>query len=224
MARKKYFKYVPDFDYVSRLPGSKAISDYVRTKNLFRRVKLSDEIFEDLTLFTKYKIDDDDRPDNVAYKVYEDSNLDWLVLLSNNIIHYESEWPMDQISYNNYLLNKYGSYENMYDVHHYETIEVRDTNKNVIVPKGLEVPQNFSITYFDSGTEVEVIANNITGEVSNLVYEDEIRSDKSNIFLLKPEYLPVILNDIEELMPYKEGSTQYIGKSLVRGENIRLYQ
>ena len=224
MSRKKYFKYVPDFEYVSRLPCAKAISDYVQTKNLFKRVKLSDEIFEDLTLFTKYKIENDDRPDSVAYKVYEDSNLDWLVLLSNNIIHYESEWPLDQNSYNNYLLNKYGSYENMYGVHHYETIEVLDTKKNVIVPKGLEVPSDFSITYFDSGTETEVIANNITGEVSNLLYEDKVRDDKSNIFLLKAEYLPVILNDIETLMPYKEDSTQYIGRSLVRGDNIRLYQ
>ena len=121
-------------------------------------------------------------------------------------------------------MNKYGSYENMYGVHHYETIEVLDTKKNVIVPKGLEVPSDFSITYFDSGTETEVIANNITGEVSNLVYEDKVRDDKSNIFLLKAEYLPVILNEIETLMPYKEGSTQYIGRSLVRGDNIRLYQ
>ena len=224
MSRKKYFKNVPDFDYVSRLPGAKAISDYVQTKNLFKRVKLSDEIFEDLTFFTKYKIENDDRPDSVAYKVYEDPNLDWLVLLSNNIINYESEWPMDQNSYNNYLLNKYGSYENTYGVHHYETIEVLDTKKNVIVPKGLEVPQDFSITYFDGGIGEEVIANNITGEVSNLVYEDKVREDKSNIFLLKAEYLPVILNDIEELMPYKEGSTQYIGRSLTRGDNIRLYQ
>jgi small nuclear ribonucleoprotein (snRNP)-like protein len=86
------------------------------------------------------------------------------------------------------------------------------------------VPQDFSITYIDSGTSEEVIANNITGEVSNLVYEDKIRDDKSNIFLLKAEYLPVILNEIETLMPYKEGSTQYIGRSLVRGDNIRLYQ
>ena len=94
MSRKKYFKYVPDFEYVSRLPGAKAISDYVQTKNLFKRVKLSDEIFEDLTFFTKYKIENDDRPDSVAYKVYEDSNLDWLVMLSNNIINLLMKYPL----------------------------------------------------------------------------------------------------------------------------------
>jgi len=222
MASKTYFKHVPDFDYVSRLPNSKLINDYVKTKNLFKRVKLSDEIFGDLTLFNKYTIKSQERPDSVAYKVYEDSNLDWLVMLSNNIINLQTEWPMDQGSYDNYLMNKYNSYENMYGVHHYETIEVLDTNKNVILPKGLEVPQDFSITYFDNG--VEKIATNVTGEVSNLVYEDQIQENKRSIYLLRSDYISLILNEIKQLMPYKEGSTQYIGSSLVRGDNIRLYQ
>ena len=222
MASKTYFKHVPDFDYVSRLPNSKLINDYVKTKNLFKRVKLSDEIFGDLTLFNKYTIKSQERPDCVAYKVYEDSNLDWLVMLSNNIINLQTEWPMDQGSYDNYLMNKYNSYENMYGVHHYETIQVLDSNENVILPKGLEVPQDFSITYFDNG--VEKIATNVTGEVSNLVYEDQIQENKRSIYLLRSDYISLILNEIRQLMPYKEGSTQYIGSSLVRGDNIRLYQ
>ena len=222
MANKTYFQHVPDFDYVSRLPNSKLISDYVKTKNLFKRVKLSDEIFGELTYFNKYTIKNQERPDSVAYNAYKDSNLDWLVMLSNNIINLQTEWPLDQISYNNYLLNKYGSYENMYGVHHYETIEVLDTNKNVILPKGLEVPQDFSITYFDNG--VERVATNVTGEVSNLVYEDKIQENKTNIYLLRPDYISLIINEIGQLMPYKEGSTQYVGSSLVKGDNIRLYQ
>lgn len=222
MANKTYFRHVPDFDYVSRLPNSKLISDYVKTKNLFKRVKLSDEIFGNLTYFNKYTIKNQERPDSVAFNVYEDSNLDWLVMLSNNIVNLQTEWPLDQVSYNNYLLNKYGSYQNMYGVHHYETIEVLDTNKNVILPKGLEVPQDFSITYFDNG--VERIATNVTGEVSNLVYEEKIQELKTNIYLLRPDYVSLIINEIESLMPYKEGSTQYVGSSLVKGDNIRLYQ
>ena len=222
MANKTYFQHVPDFDYVSRLPNSKLISDYVKTKNLFKRVKLSDEIFGELTYFNKYTIKNQERPDSVSYNVYKDSNLDWLIMLSNNIINLQTEWPLDQVSYNNYLLNKYGSYENMYSVHHYETIEVLDTNKNVILPKGLEVPQDFSITYFDNG--VERVATNVTGEVSNFVYEEEVQQKKSNIFLLKSQYISLIINEIGQLMPYKEGSTQYIGSSLVKGDNIRLYQ
>ena len=90
-----YFKQVPDFDYVSRLPDAK-ISDYITVKNLFKRGKLADDIFQDLTVFTKYEIRGDDRPDNVAYKVYDDSDLDWVILLANNIIN--SDFPF--IHYN----------------------------------------------------------------------------------------------------------------------------
>ena len=223
MTEKTYFKYVPNFDYVSRLPNSKLINDYVQTKNLFKRVKLSDNIFGDLTYFSKYVVNTNDRPDLVAYKVYKESNLDWLVMLSNNIINYESEWPMDYLSYNNYLLSKYGSYEAMNDTHHYETSEVLDSDGNLIIEKGLIVPKDFTMTYFDAAVGSERIASNFTDEVTNQQYEDAIQEKKSSIYLLKSKYISLVVNEIEELMPYKEGSTQYIGSSLVKGDNIRLY-
>ena len=70
-----YFRQVPDFEYVSRLPNAK-ISDYIRVKNLFKRGKLADDIFPNLNFFTKYQVEGDDRPDNVAYKVYNESSVD----------------------------------------------------------------------------------------------------------------------------------------------------
>jgi len=223
MAFDKYFKHVPNFDYVSRLPNRQYINDYVQTKNLFKRVKLSDEVFGNLNFFGKTIIKTNERPDNVAFRVYDDESLDWLILLSNNIINYESEWPMDQISFDNYLMSKYGSYENMYNVHHYETQEILDGNNNLILKKGLEVPQDFSMTYYDSSVGTEMIANNITDGITNLQYEEKIQEEKQSIYMLKPRYLSVILNEIDDLMPYKEGSTQYVGASLARGDNIRLY-
>lgn len=223
MANKKYFRNIPDFDYISRLPGGKNISDYVKTKNLFKRAKIRDDIFEDITYFVKYKISGDDRPDNVAFDVYRDSNLDWLVMLSNNIINLANEWPLTQRSFNNYCLNKYGSYENLYDTHHYETQEVRDSRGDVILEQGIQVPQNYSITFFDVGIGTEILATGITNEVTNLDYEEKIQDDKANIFVLNKRYLSVVLNDISNIMPYKEGSTQYVNSKLVKGENSRLY-
>ena len=65
--------------------------------------------------------------------------------------------------------------------------------------------------------------SNITTEITNYAYENKIQDDKRNIYILKAEYINVILNDTEESMLYKEGSTQYLSETLVRGENIRLY-
>lgn len=224
MAFPSYFRNVPDFDYVSRLPGSKSISDYVRVKNLFKRARIRPDIFEDVTYFTQYKVNPNDRPDNVAKEVYGDANLDWIVMLSNNIIHLENEWPLTQISFNNYCLSKYGSYENLYNVHHYETQEVRDSRGDIILEKGLQVQSTYSITFFDTGIDQEVIANNIVDEITNLDYEERIQNEKSNIYLLDKRYLNMVMNDINEIMPYKEGGTQFESFGVTKGDNIRLYE
>lgn len=145
-----YFRQVPDFEYINRNPKEKNISEYITTKNLFKRAKIRDDIFQNLMFFEKYKIIGDDRPDNVAYSYYEDETLDWLVLLSNNILNVQSEWPMTQQSFENYALDKYGSYENLYSVgetgtnfyppHHFETyIDVKDSKGVTLIPKGIRV-------------------------------------------------------------------------------------
>ena len=81
-----YFRRLPDLEYVSRLKDSK-ISDYLVVKNLFKKGILRDDIYQNIATFDKYKIIGDERPDNVAKKIYDNSELDWLVLVSNNIIN-----------------------------------------------------------------------------------------------------------------------------------------
>jgi len=218
----EYFSKVPDFEYVSRLPDAK-ISDYITVKNLFKRGKLADDILQDLTLFTKFKVQGDDRPDNVAADFYEDSDLDWLVLLSNNIINVQSEWPMSQRDYDRYLIDKYGTYEKLNDTHHHETIEIKSLNGNIIVPKGLQVESDFSVTYFDFYLGQSVTKSNTAVEVTNYQYEEKIEDNKRNIFLLKPKYINVVRDDLDEIMKYKKGSTQFISETLKEGENIKIY-
>tara|TARA_Y100001973_G_scaffold30534_1_gene46153 strand:+ start:30 stop:701 length:672 start_codon:yes stop_codon:yes gene_type:complete len=220
-----YFNQVPDFEYVSRLPDAK-ISDYITVKNLFKRVFLREDIYQNLTFFKMYSVVGDDRPDNVAAQVYEDSTLDWLILLANNIINVQNEWPLPQEDFNRYLVDKYNDdYNKIYnEVHHYETIEVKDSNKVVIVPAGLEVSEDFSTTYYDYFIGGLTTANNITRPVTNYQYEEKLENKKREIFILKPEYISVVMDDIEDIESYKKGSTEYVDETLKRAENIRLYQ
>jgi hypothetical protein len=60
--------------------------------------------------------------------------------------------------------------------------------------------------------------------VTNYEYETNLNEEKRNIFILKPRYLNIIFNDLDELMPYKRGSQQFVSENLKRGDNIRLYQ
>ena len=115
---------------------------------------MREDIFQDLTFFTKYQIKGDDRPDNVAYDFYKDRNLDWLVLTCNNIINVHSEWPLTQRQFDEYLLSKYEDLNGIYDeIHHYETTEVRNSNGVVIVPEGVVVESDYSIQFYDSDAE-----------------------------------------------------------------------
>jgi len=218
-----YFRNLPDFEYVNRSVDGKNISDYTTVKNLFKRAKIRPDIFENATFFSKYFIEGDDRPDNVADKVYGDSTLDWVVLLSNNILNVQSEWPMNQQVFEKYLLEKYLDIRLVEDTHHYESIEVKDPDGKILFPEGLEVDEDQSITYFDRGTESYVTINDMVTEVTNYQYEERLNDAKRQIFLLKTKYINIVIDDLQEMMEYKKGSTQYVSETLKRADNIRLY-
>ena len=229
-----YFSYIPDLDYVSRLPGAK-IGDYIKVKNLFRKGEIRKDIFQNLAFFEKYKIVGDDRPDNVAFEIYNDSSLDWIVLLSNNVLNIQSEWPLPQTDFDRFVLDKYGDYDTLYNgIHHYETEEVKNSQGVTIVPAGLEVPEKikdettnqlvpYFVSYYDFFIEQQITTGNIATPVTNYEYEEKIEDNKRNIYLLKSTYLGIVLNDMSEIMEYKEGSSQYVSETLKRGDNIRLF-
>ena len=218
-----YFQRVPDFNYVSRLPDSK-IGDYVRVKNLFKKGKLREDIFQNVAFFEKYKIVGDDRPDNVAFEIYDDSSLDWVILLSNNILNIQSEWPLPQTDFDRFVLDKYGDYNTLYNgVHHYETIEIKNTQGVTIVPAGLQVDSSYSVSYYDFFTDLQVTTGNLAIPVTNYEYEEKVENDKRNIFILKSRYLNIVFDDMEEIMQYKKGSSQFVSESLKNGDNIKLY-
>ena len=218
-----YFRLVPELEYVSRLPGAK-IGDYIKVKNLFKKGEIRKDIFQNLAFFEKYKIIGDDRPDNVAFEVYEDSKLDWIVLLSNNVLNIQSEWPLPQTDFDRFVLDKYGDYNTLYNgIHHYETEEVKNSQGVTIVPAGLQVDSSYSVSYYDFFIEQQIATGNISIPITNYEYEEKVENDKRNIFLLKKDYVGIILNDMEGIMEYKEGSSQYVNETLKRADNIRLY-
>ena len=221
---KPYFRQVPNFQYVNRKPGDNSISNYEEVKNIFKRAKLREDIFTDLTFFTKYTIVGNERPDNVANKFYQDPTLDWVVLLSNNILNIQTEWPLQQSDFNDFLLDKYGDYETIGKVHHYECTGVTNEAGVVVAKAGLIVPSDFSVTFYDSILGQTVTRTNVTEAVTNYQYEAKIQDDKRNIYVLKATYLPIIKDDIDALMPYRKGGTQYVSPTLKKADNIKLFE
>jgi hypothetical protein len=142
-----YFRELPDLEYLSQSPDRRSNGDYIKVKNIFKRPKLREDITNAITAFNYYQVEDGERPDQVADKLYNDSSLDWVVLITNNIISIKNDWPLDSQSFNNYLLDKYGSEEEIYATHHYETVESVDEYNRVVIPGGLIVDPLKSISF-----------------------------------------------------------------------------
>lgn len=321
-----YFRSVPNFEYVSPNVDS-YISEYVEIKNLFRKNKIREDILENLTYFTKYNVVGDERPDQIAEKFYGDVTLDWVILLSNNIINVRDEWPLDSNSFNNYLESKY---ENIYDIHHYETREIRTSDGILILQEGLKIqkdwktngnfiaanvknisqvscnnqgvvtvtlndgikslrvgnsisisnigeaiyngffrvtsifipfnddvatsftyqlenlPNSFTPTitgdeiaslsindgatvgnafffeYYDQGNLTRIDSSVFLNAITNYDYELDLNNKKREIYILKPNYLGVVLNDAESYSSYKNNGEQYVNEKLKRADNIKL--
>ena len=93
-----------------------------------------------------------------------------------------------------------------------------------MVPQGLHVASDYSITYWDDTQRGYVAQTDVPEPVTNYEYEMDIENRKRNIRLLKMNYMTIVREDMESLMKYKKGGTQYVSTTLKRGENIKLYQ
>jgi hypothetical protein len=219
-----YFRNLPEFDYVNRTKSGRINDDYTRVKNLFKKGVLREDVFQDLSFFTKYIVQGDDRPDNVANDVYGDPTLDWVVLMANNITNVQSEWPLSNADFYTYLTEKYDDEATLYSgIHHYEANEVKTSTNVIIIPSGMRVGVGQSVSYFDDGLNQQVTKTDVASPITNYTFEERNNNSKRNIFILKPIYLNLVFDDLENIMEYKKGSTQYVSETLVRGDNIRLF-
>ena len=212
-----YFRHLPDLDYPSLSNDRNSVYDYQIVKNIFKRAVLRNDVFNEVTAFTKYSVEGDERPDQVAYKFYQDSGLDWVVLTTNNIIHVRDEWPMGNQDFLTYLNDKYTAQE-LSNVHHYETEIIRDSKGRLIQPEGLTVPAGHSVSFLDNGvlrTESKVKL------FTFLQNEIDLNDAKREINILKERYLALFLEDFGNVMEYKK-SSQYVTDSLKKTENPRI--
>tara|TARA_B100001113_G_C20972064_1_gene562256 strand:+ start:205 stop:879 length:675 start_codon:yes stop_codon:yes gene_type:complete len=212
-----YFRKLPNLDYPSLANERTSAYDYQTVKNIFKKAVIRDDIFDEITAFTEYSVEGDERPDQVAYNFYGDSGLDWVILTTNNIIHVRDEWPMGQQDFSTYLNQKYTN-EQLSNIHHYETKIIRDSNGKLIQPEGLIVPEGHSITFLDNGvlrTESKLTS------FSFLQHESNLNDEKRNINILNKEFLSLFFDNFEDIMEYKE-SSQFINERLKKTENPRL--
>ena len=208
------FRELPNLLYQSPLSTRNSSTEYVRVKNLFRRVKLRDDLQNVFIVFNKYEIQEGERPDTIAEDLYGASDLDWVVMMTAGIVNVRDQWPLSDRDLYDYANNKYGN--DLNSVRFYETTEVKDSSSRLILPKRKVVDSGFTIP---NPADTTKTLNPVTG-VSNYEYEVRLNDSKRLIYILKSEYLQLYLNDLRRIMQY-EKSSQYVNRRLAATENTR---
>ena len=214
-----YFNELPNLEYLSQLPDANSNETYITVKNLFKRAKLRTDIVNIITAFNYYQIEDNQRPDVIAQKLYGDAELDWVILITNNITNIREEWPLSNQNLYNHMIEKYETENALSSIHHYETTEVKDEYNRLVVPSGLQVDSNYSITY--SKLDNALVTVSPVKSVTNYEYETNLNEKKRQIRILKPEYLSVVITDLRNIMRYDK-SSQYLDQNTKKTYNSNL--
>jgi len=146
--------------------------------DITRRVAMTVNTKKNLQLLDYYDVRDGETPEYIADKYYGNVELHWLILITNDIVDYYSQWPLGVNAFEEFVYNKY---ENVDAIHHYEVYqESGDTTKLIELPN-------------ESATSIPVDAIAIT----NYEYEEALNNDRRRIRLIKREYAPQIIKEFE---------------------------
>ena len=165
-----YFEMFPQVFYDNKGDGN-----YSVMTNLLARVKLIDSAKLNITDFDYYDIKDGETPEIIAHKYYGDVNLQWIIMVVNNIVDYYEDWPMSVQRFEEFVKEKY---DNPQAIHHYE----------------------ISPTSGDSTEKIDVGMNttDYSGTaISNYTYEDNLQEKKRQIRLIQPRYIKEFVKEFE---------------------------
>jgi len=162
--------------------------DFKVVTNLLRRVALRQKVSADVLVFDYYDVKDGETPEIIAHKLYGDSELHWVILLINNITDRYHQWPKSYTQWLSFLEEKYptdpaASTPLIFQTHHFEISQTSGDTTVKIDIGTTDTTSDFSAT-----------------AVSNYDYEDNVRNEQSQIRLLDPSYLPLFVEEFENLM------------------------
>ena len=196
MSFPTYFSNFPNLEYTVSVDkaGNKTS---IEIKDFFHLLKVREDIFKNSTVFDPYTIKDGMKPDQVSMDLYGDERYYWVVLQANDIVDYYNQWPLSPADLDEYIRTTWG-YHGSEDVHHYETLEVKDEDGNVLLPAGLKVSEDYVFDYPSyPGSTVRLTSRPVS--VSKRQYEYDLNLKKSQINVVKPE---LIVRFEEEVRAY----------------------
>ena len=203
----KFFNYFPktvySLDNTNNVDTVTSIVSRFSFENSFR---------DNTSVYYEYNIQDSDTPEIIASKFYGDSEKHWVVLMLNNIVDPQFDWPLDQRTIISYMNEKYSANASVgqsgvtwaqANIHSYYKVETRTTNStNTDLQTKIQVDANTYANVAATTTNLTLDdGNSITIKVSKETksyydYEIEQNETKRTIKLLKPEFVSPIEDEL----------------------------
>ena len=175
----RYFETFPKLLYdIDNTKNFKLVTD------IFRRIKVREQLKENAALFSKYDVPSGEQPETTSYKHFGTTDYFWIILLLNDITDRYYGWPLSDQDFEKYVKDKYAQ---PLGVHHYEITQSSGSTTG-------NGPDDYS-------HKIEVNETEAGAEsVSNYEYERREQDKKRQIKLLDPRYLPMFLEEFERLI------------------------
>ncbi len=188
----KFFSNLPNV-YVG-VEGADEIISYKKVKNIFRRVEVQEKLQKYSNEFESYFIREGERPEMLAHKMFGDAELDWVILLTNNIVDPYTDWPLDSITLRDMAMTKY---TNIDGVHHWETKPIKNGDIEV-VKGGVEVNETYrAVLNGNTLTKDQSIYS-----VSNMEHEEYLNEQKRLIAMPSVQMVEYFEDQFSELVDY----------------------
>ena len=169
-----YFDNFPTIVYDAEKEGV-----FKDVKNLLRRVGIRAKVKSNTMLYDTYDVRNGETPESIAFKLYGDSELHWVIMLVNDITDRYHDWPMTEAQFLQFIKDKYS---NINGVHHYEITQ----------------------TSGDTSIKLDVGPDNTNYSAATLIttyeYEQEQQDAKRKIRLLDPSYMSDFVEEFKSLM------------------------
>jgi hypothetical protein len=212
----KYFNYFSKTFYTSddNSPGLDTVT------NIISRFAFENSLKENSSAFYPYNVQDSDTPEIIARKFYDNSERHWIVLLFNNIIDPQWDWPLKEKTLIDYIDSKYSANGaanttvqtgiawamSTNNVQSYFKIVTRTSFDGTEIIEKLSVDAN---TFANVATSLNTynlqdgttITERVTKETqSYFQYEVDLNEAKRTIKLIKPEFVPAIEKEFKKVI------------------------
>jgi hypothetical protein len=175
----RYFNFFPKTLY----SANNQVSSLDTITNITARFSFERTLKENSSIFYSYDIKDGDTPEIIARKFYDNSERHWIVLLFNDMIDPQFDWPMDERTLNEFIDSKYNYHYNFYRTNiNYLSTRILQASVNAPIISSLlketingrmlaDITNDSSVSSSDS-LKMNNYANNGFANSSNTLQED----------------------------------------------------